>query len=148
MNNEVVILMAEDDAGHAELIRRNLARAGIVNNILHFNDGQEIMNFLLQTGDGPIRQVGASYALLLDIRMPKLDGMEVLAKMKADPELRKIPVTMITTTSDPRDVGRCHALGCSNFIAKPAAYEGFINAIRHLGLFLAVVEVPRIDGEN
>ena len=148
MNNEVVILMAEDDPGHAELIRRNLERGGIVNRILHFNDGQEIIDYLYKRGDGPVRQSGASYVLLLDIRMPKLDGLEVLAQMKTDPELRKIPVTMITTSNDPRDVGRCHALGCSNFIAKPAAYEGFINAIRHLGLFLAVVEVPRIDGEN
>jgi CheY-like chemotaxis protein len=148
MNNEVVILMAEDDPGHAELIRRNLERGGIVNRILHFNDGQEIIDYLYKRGDGPVRQSGASYVLLLDIRMPKLDGLEVLAQMKTDPELRKIPVTMITTSNDPRDVERCYALGCSSYIVKPSAFDGFIHAIRHLGLFLAVMEVPRTGGEN
>lgn len=142
MNNEVVILIAEDDEGHAGLIRRNLERSGIVNQLLRFKDGQEIMDYLLRKGDGPKRQSGTACILLLDIRMPKLDGTEVLAQMKADPELRKIPVIMITTTDDPREVERCHALGCSNYITKPVEYDRFVNAIRQLGLFLAVVEVP------
>lgn len=148
MNNEVVILIAEDDEGHAGLIRKNLARAGIANELLLFKDGQEIMDFLFRKGDGLKRQSGKAYVLLLDIRMPKLDGVEVLAQVKGDPELRKIPVIMITTTDDPREVEKCHALGCSNYIAKPIDYESFVNAIRQLGLFLAVVEVPKINGGN
>jgi CheY-like chemotaxis protein len=148
MNNEVVILIVEDDEGHAGLIRKNLARAGIVNELLHFKDGQEIIDFLFQKGDGRKRQSGTAYILLLDIRMPKLNGVEVLAEVKADPELRKIPVIMITTTDDPREVENCYALGCSNYIAKPIDYESFVNAIRQLGLFLAVVEVPKINGGN
>lgn len=147
MNQEVVILLAEDDEGHAGLIRKNLTRTGLVNEILHFKDGQEIMDFLLQTGNGCKRQSGAAYVLLLDISMPKLDGVEVLTQMKADPELRKIPVIMITTTDDPKEVERCHALGCSSYITKPVQYESFVNAIRQLGLFLAVVQVPKVDGE-
>jgi CheY-like chemotaxis protein len=86
--------------------------------------------------------------LLLDIRMPKVDGIQVLEQVKADPELRKLPVVMITTTDDPREVERCHSLGCSNYIAKPIDYEKFVNAIRQLGLFLAVVQVPTINGEG
>jgi CheY-like chemotaxis protein len=148
MNKEVVILVAEDDEGHAGLIRKNLARAGIANEILHFKDGQEILDFLHRRGAGPKRLPGAAYVLLLDIRMPKLDGVEVLAQVKADPELRKIPTIMITTTDDPREIERCHALGCSNYITKPVEYERFVNAIRQLGLFLAVVEVPAINGEH
>jgi CheY-like chemotaxis protein len=148
MNNEVVILIAEDDEGHAGLIRKNLARAGIANQLLHFKDGQEIMDFLFRKGDGQKRQSGTAYVLLLDIRMPKIDGVEVLEQVKADPELRKIPVIMITTTDDPREVEKCHALGCSNYIAKPIDYENFVNAIRQLGLFLAVVEVPKVNGGN
>ncbi|MEI7636540.1 MAG: response regulator [Syntrophus sp. (in: bacteria)] len=146
MNNEVVILIAEDDEGHAGLIRKNLARAGIANELLHFKDGQDIMDFLFRKGDGLKRQSGTAYVLLLDIRMPKLDGVEVLAQVKTNPELRKIPVIMITTTDDPREVEKCHALGCSNYIAKPIEYESFVNAIRQLGLFLAVVEVPKVNG--
>ena len=148
MNNEVVILIAEDDEGHAGLIRKNLVRAGIANEMLHFKDGQEIMDFMLRKGDGPKQKSGTAYVLLLDIQMPRLDGMEVLAQMKANPELRKIPVIMITTSDDPREVEKCHALGCNNYIVKPIDYENFMNAVRQLGLFLAVVEVPKINGDN
>ena len=146
MNNEVVILIAEDDEGHAGLIRKNLVRAGIANEMLHFKDGQEIMDFMLRKGDGPKQKSGTAYVLLLDIQMPRLDGMEVLAQMKANPELRKIPVIMITTSDDPREVEKCHALGCNNYIVKPIDYENFMNAVRQLGLFLAVVEVPELNG--
>jgi CheY-like chemotaxis protein len=80
--------------------------------------------------------------------MPKVDGLEVLERVKEDPELCKLPVIMITTTDDPREVERCHALGCSNYIAKPIDYDNFVHAIRHLGLFLNVVQVPKINGEQ
>ncbi len=146
MKQEVIILIAEDDEGHAHLIRKNLSRAGIANDIIHFKDGQEVVDFLFCLGDGPHRKPGAAYVLLLDIRMPKLDGTEVLERLKADTELRKIPVVMITTTDDPREVERCHIIGCSNYITKPIEYEAFVNAIRQLGLFLTVVQVPRING--
>ena len=85
---------------------------------------------------------------MLDIRMPKVDGVEVLRQLKQDPELTKIPVTMITTTDDPREVEECHLLGCSNYITKPVDYNKFVEVIRQLGLFLLVVEVPKINGES
>ena len=146
MNQDVIILVAEDDEGHAGLIRKNLARAGIANQLLHFKDGQAIVDFLFKQGEGLQRQLGVPYVLLLDIRMPKLDGTEVLKLIKADEELRKMPVIMITTTDDPRDVEKCHAIGCSNYITKPVDYDAFVNAIRQLGLFLAVVQVPALHG--
>ncbi len=148
MNQDVIILVAEDDEGHAGLIRKNLARAGIANQLLHFKDGQAIVDFLFRLGEGPHRQIGVPYVLLLDIRMPKLDGTEVLKLLKADEELRKIPVIMITTTDDPREVEKCHAIGCSNYITKPVDYDAFVNAIRQLGLFLAVVQVPAVHGTH
>jgi CheY-like chemotaxis protein len=146
MNTGVVILIAEDDAGHASLIKKNLKRAGISNEIIHFKDGQETLDFLLRRDEGPHRVSGTGYLLLLDIRMPKVDGVEVLQQIKQDKELRKIPVIMITTTDDPREVEHCHSLGCSNYIAKPIDYDKFVESIRQLGLFLAVVEVPKING--
>lgn len=148
MRNDVVILMAEDDEGHAGLIRKNLKRAGVINTILHFKDGQEILDYLFQQGDGPHRRPGTPLMLLLDIRMPKVDGVQVLERVKTDPELRKLPVIMITTTDDPREVERCHALGCGSYIAKPVDYDSFVNAVRQLGLFLAVVQVPKINGNH
>lgn len=144
-NQDMVILLAEDDEGHAGLIRKNLKRAGIVNPVKHFKDGQAVLDFLFHEGEGPWREAGAAYILLLDIRMPRLDGIEVLARIKADPELRKMPVIMVTTTDDPRDVARCHDLGCSNYVTKPVDYDKFVTAIRNLGLFLSVVQVPEID---
>lgn len=147
MKKEVVILIAEDDEGHASLIRKNLKRAGVSNEIQHFKDGQETLDFLMDTNNGHHRQSGTAYLLLLDIRMPKVDGVEVLRQIKDDEELRKMPVIMITTTDDPREVENCHRLGCSNYITKPIDYEKFVESIRQLGLFLMVVEVPTINGE-
>jgi CheY-like chemotaxis protein len=146
MTHEVVILIADDDAGHARLIEKNLRRAGLHNPVLRFENGQDILDFLAQPGQGPKRQQDASYLLLLDIRMPKVDGVEVLRRLKADPELRKLPVIMLTTTDDPREVARCHDLGCNNYIVKPVDYERFAQAINHLGLFISLVQVPEIGG--
>ena len=145
MNKEVVILVADDDEGHAGLIQKNLGRAGIANEILRFKDGQEIVDFLFLRSNGPQRKPGEAYILLLDIRMPKIDGTEVLLRVKADPRLQQMPVIMITTTDDPREVAHCHALGCNSYITKPVEYDDFVNAIRQLGLFLAVVQVPPVS---
>jgi len=147
MNPEVIILVAEDDEGHAGLIRKNLCRAGITNEILHFCDGQEILDFLFGHAGVSHMQPGKSYILLLDICMPKVDGIEVLRQIKSDPELKKLPVIIITTTDDPDEIDRCHKLGCNNYLTKPVDYEEFVRAVRQLGLFLSAVELPRI-GED
>jgi CheY-like chemotaxis protein len=147
MTRDVIILIADDDAGHARLIEKNLSRAGLANKILRFEDGQQILDFLFERGDGPKRSSEAAYFILLDIRMPKVDGVEVLRQLKADPELRKIPVSMLTTTDDPREVERCHVLGCNNYIVKPVDYDKFSEAIRQLGLFVSLVQVPEIHSQ-
>ena len=146
MNESVTIIIAEDDMGHATLIQRNLEKAGIRNKFIHFKNGQETMDFLFRSGEGPHRGKDTSYLLLLDIKMPKVGGVEVLKKIKEDRELCKIPVIMLTTTDDPREVEKCHALGCSNYLVKPVEYPLFIETIKQLGLFLMVVEVPKING--
>jgi len=148
MQKEMVILIAEDDMGHAALIEKNLRRAGITNDILHFKDGEEILGFLFQKTEELHLEYGMPYLLLLDINMPRVDGVEVLKQVKQDERLKKMPVIMITTTDDPREVQRCHDLGCSNYIAKPIDYDKFVQAIRQLGLFLMVVEVPKINGQG
>lgn len=147
MKDEIIILIAEDDIGHATLIKKNLRRSGITNQILHFKDGEEILNFLFCKGDGCHRKTGTPYLLLLDIRMPKISGIEVLRRIKQDQVLHSMPVIILTTTDDPNEVEKCHLLGCNNYITKPIDYDKFVTAIRQLGFFLTVVEVPRIDGE-
>ena len=146
MTKEVVILIADDDAGHARLIEKNLLRGGLHNSVLRFEDGPDILDFLFLRG-GRKRETDTPYLLLLDIRMPKVDGIEVLRQVKADPELRRLPVSMLTTTDDPREVARCHELGCSNYLVKPVDYEKFSEAIKQLGLFISLVQVPEINGK-
>jgi CheY-like chemotaxis protein len=145
---QVNLIIAEDDEGHASLIMKNLKRAGFKNNFLHFRDGQEVLDFLFMRGKGAHRVPGKSYLLLLDIRMPKVDGIEVLRQIKEDHKLSKMPVVMVTTTDDPHEVEQCHRLGCNVYITKPVDCDNFTDAIKKLGLFLTVVKVPIINGTD
>lgn len=147
MNDDVIILLAEDDEGHALLVKRNLERAGMSNPILVFEDGQTVLDFLFHSDEGPSKARSSRFILLLDIRMPKVDGIEVLRKAKSDKRLRMIPVVMVTTTDDPQEVQRCHKLGCNAYVAKPVDYKRFVYVIQQLGLFLSIMEVPNLDAE-
>ena len=138
----VTILMAEDDEGHATLIRSSLARSGVINPIVHFHDGQEILDFLRGGREGP--QPGESYLLLLDIQMPKVDGVEVLRELKSDPVLKNIPVIMLTTTDDPREVQNCYELGCNLYITKPVDFQEFMKRLASLGMLIQVVVVTPV----
>lgn len=146
MAREVTILVADDDAGHALLIEKNLQRTGLNNPLLRFENGQSLLDFLFQRGSGPHREPLTPYLLLLDIRMPKVDGVEVLRRVKADSQLRKLPVTMLTTTDDPREISHCYDLGCGHYIVKPVNYERFSEAVKQFGMFASLVQIPEIDG--
>jgi CheY-like chemotaxis protein len=135
------ILIVDDDEGHAILIRENLEAAGLRNPIEHFRDGQAILDFFAQRPHGSQE----SFIVLLDIRMPKIDGIEVLRRLKADPEMSKLPIIMLTTTDDSREVERCYELGCNVYIQKPVDYDRFAEAIRRLGLFMSLVLVPNMN---
>ena len=148
MEEDVVILIAEDEEGHALLIKKNLLRAGITNQITRFRDGARLLDFLYQRGEPPHRQQGCSYLLLLDRRMPRVDGVEVLRELKGQDEYKLLPIIVITTTDDPREIQECHRLGCNNYITKPVDYNKFVEAIRKLGLFLKVVQVPETGSES
>lgn len=139
MKNLPTILIVDDDEGHAILIRENLESAGMLNRIEHFRDGQAVLDFFAKR-PAPIE----SYVVLLDIRMPKVDGIEVLRRLRADSELKALPIIMLTTTDDVRDVRRCHQLGCSGYIQKPVDYDRFAEAIRRIGLFVPLLLVPEV----
>jgi CheY-like chemotaxis protein len=141
MNPIPTILIVDDDEGHAILIRENLEAAGLSNHIEHFRDGQALLDYFFQ---GRPNQ-SHTYLILLDIRMPKVDGIEVLRRLKADPEYRKLSVIMLTTTDDTREVERCHQLGCSVYIQKPVDYERFAEAIRRLGLIVPLLLLPPVS---
>ena len=141
-SDPLVILLAEDDDGHAQLIQRNLKRAGVANEVVRTHDGQEALDFLYFKGAYAGRPERAPVLMLLDINMPRVDGIEVLKAIKADPALAQIPTLMLTTTDDPREVERCYQLGCSVYITKPVKYEDFVEAITRLGMFLEIIKVP------
>jgi CheY-like chemotaxis protein len=146
MKKEFSIIVAEDDAGHFTLIQKNLFRMGFRSRILHFTDGQQTLDYLFRQGQGPHRDYDKSYLLLLDIRMPKVDGIEVLRQVKADPDLRNIPVIMLTTSDEEQSIQRCRELGCSDYVVKPLDIPNFIQAIHKVGLslLLSVVEMAGI----
>jgi CheY-like chemotaxis protein len=130
------ILIVDDDEGHAILVRDNLVAAGLRNQIEHFYDGQAVLDFFFNPSASRRSARNQVYLVLLDIRMPKVDGTEVLRRLKADPGLRKMPVVVLTTTDDAREVERCLELGCNVYIQKPVDYDKFAEAIQRLGLFI------------
>lgn len=142
LRDKLLIVMAEDDDGHARLIQRNLRRAGVKNDIHHVRDGQEALDFIRGEGPHAGHVPQQPLLVLLDINMPRLDGVGVLRALKADPATARIPVIILSTTDDPREVARCYALSCNVYVTKPVEYEPFVEAIQRLGLFLQIVQAP------
>ena len=141
----VSIVMVEDDEGHATLIERNIRRAGVNNPIIPFADGTAALDFLLgEDGTGAIH-AGHSLLILLDLNLPDMTGVDILAKIKGNMHLKRSPVVVLTTTDDQREIQRCYDLGANVYITKPVDYEGFANAIRQLGLFFSVMQVPTTE---
>jgi len=141
MNLIPEIILADDDDGHAELIRRNLVRSGVVNQIIRVVDGQDALDFIRREGIYSDKPPVASFLLLLDINMPRVDGIQVLKELKQDHRWRSSPIIMLTTTDDPGEIDRCYEAGCNVYLTKPVTPEGFIEAIKRLGLFLQIIQV-------
>lgn len=138
----VTIIMIEDDEGHARLIEKNIRRAGVNNQIVPFANGTDALTFLFgPDGSGEV-SIGRSLLILLDLNLPDMTGIEILEKVKANPHTRLTPVVVLTTTDDAREIQRCYDLGANVYITKPVNYDGFANAIRQLGLFFSVMQVP------
>jgi len=139
----VSIVMIEDDEGHARLILKNIRRAGITNPVHHFLDGTTGLEFLINDARGPARNGPA--LVLLDLNLPDMSGIDILARIKGTEELRRTPVVVLTTTDDKVEIQRCYDLGCNVYITKPVNYENFADAVRQLGLFLSVIQIPDLD---
>jgi CheY-like chemotaxis protein len=138
---EMIILIAEDDDGHAELIKEGLEDHGINNKIIRFTNGEEVWNFLSKTDNDHYRDKNKNYLLLLDINMPKMNGVEVLKNIKSDEELKEIPIVMLTTTDDPREVEECYKNGCNIYITKPVEFNKFTETLKRLSLFIQIVKI-------
>lgn len=138
----VTILLVEDDAGHARLIEKNLQRANIANAILKLYNGRQAVDFLFSEGEYSGKKVPSPLLVLLDLNLPVLTGHQVLKRMKEDPRTRRIPVIILTTSEDSREVHKCYEMGCNVFITKPVDYDQFTEAVRKIGLFMSIVQIP------
>jgi CheY-like chemotaxis protein len=142
MSQAVTIVMIEDDDGHARLIERNIRRAGVNNDILPFADGSSAIDELFGAdGTGTVSR-GRPLLILLDLNLPDMSGIDVLKRIKENEHLKRSPVVVLTTTDDTVEIQRCYDLGCNVYITKPVNYESFAHAIRQLGLFFSVIQVP------
>lgn len=138
----VTIIMVEDDEGHARLIEKNIRRAGVNNELIAFVDGMSALDFLLgPDGSGEV-SARRQLLVLLDLNLPDMAGVDVLRKIKSNIHLKRTPVVVLTTTDDMREIQNCYDLGANVYITKPVNYDGFSNAIRQLGLFFSVIQVP------
>ncbi|MHC5061776.1 MAG: response regulator [Planctomycetota bacterium] len=145
MNNEDVVLIAGHDKKYFELIRKNLLRAGIRNEIVHLADGRQLLDFLFDTA----KESGAEhnyneFILFLDLSTPEVSGLEVLREINQHTNLKKIPVIILTSINDPDVIDQCHYLDCSTYIVKPAEHEDLEETIQTIGRFLSVVQIPSI----
>jgi len=142
MSMPVTIVMIEDDEGHARLIERNIRRSGVNNQILPFTNGTAATRYLFGGDGSGFDHKGEALLILLDLNLPDMTGIEILRKIKENKYLKSTPVVVLTTTDDSMEINRCYELGCNVYITKTVNYDSFANAIRQLGLFFSVIQVP------
>src|ERR1700690_4571029 len=143
MSTPVSIIMIEDDGGHARLIERNIRRSGVNNRILPFTNGTDAVRYLFGSDGSGIDHKDEALLILLDLNLLDMSGIEILRRVKENKYLKCAPVVILTTTDDAQEIKRCYELGCNVYITKPGNYESFANAIRQLGLFFSVIQVPQ-----
>ena len=142
MSQPVTIIMIEDDEGHARLIERNIRRSGVNNEVVPFTNGTAALSYLLGSDGSGLDRKGEALLILLDLNLPDMTGIDILRRVKQNKYLKCTPVVVLTTTDDQLEIKRCYELGCNVYITKPVNYESFANAIRQLGLFFSVIQVP------
>ena len=136
------ILLVEDSLNDVELTLTALAENHLANEVVVVNDGQEALDYLYRRGKYKLRFGGNPVLVLLDIKLPKVDGLEVLQRMREDPELKMVPVVMLTSSREEQDIIRSYKIGVNAYVVKPVEFHDFVRAINELGLFWAVINQP------
>ena len=143
MNSEIEILLIEDSPNDAEMTIRALRKNNIANKVTHLHDGAQALDFIFGTGEYNGRNINNKpKVILLDLKMPKVDGIEVLRKVKANEQTKTIPVVVLTSSKEDPDVKTCYELGANSYIVKPVGFENFTKAISELGLYWMLLNQP------
>lgn len=145
-NTEIEILLVEDNTNDAELTIRALHKKNIANSIIHLKDGASALDFLFGKGDFEHRNINNKpRIILLDLKMPKVDGLEVLRMIKTDEFTKRIPVVVLTSSRENPDIERAYSLGANSYIVKPVDFEGFSKAISELGFYWLLLNQPPVE---
>lgn len=139
------IVLAEDSVNDKDLALAALAESGLANEVVWLENGQLVLDYLFYEGAYATRREGRPAVLLLDLKMPKVDGLEVLERIKKDPHLRTLPVVMLTSSREEQDVIRSYGLGVNAYVVKPVSFPDFVTALKEIGLFWAVLNQPPPD---
>lgn len=142
-NKEIEIILVEDNLDDATLIIRALKKNNLANNLVHLKDGVEALDFLF--GIGEYNNDGLHInpkLMLLDLKMPRVNGLEVLKKVKEDPKTKSIPVVVLTSSAEDPDIKKCYELGANSYIVKPVEFDSFIKAVSELGLYWLIRNYP------
>ncbi|KAF0189081.1 MAG: hypothetical protein FD168_1300 [Desulfobulbaceae bacterium] len=133
------ILLAEDNPNDVELTIEALTEHNLANNVAVVNDGVEVMEYLRYEGKYKERKKGMPAVLLLDIKMPRMDGIEVLRSIRSDDHFKMLPVVMLTSSREEPDLKKCYELGVNAYVVKPVNFKDFIDAVQHIGIFWALL---------
>jgi CheY-like chemotaxis protein len=142
------ILLAEDNPRDAELALAAMEEQHISDNVVLCHDGAEVLDYLYYRGQFKTRLKGNPAVVFLDLKMPKVDGLEVLRTIKADLNLRPIPVVMLTSSREERDLAESYALGANAYVVKPVEFHQFLAAVKELGMFWGLINEPPPEGQN
>jgi two-component system response regulator len=146
MNSLKRILLVEDSLRDAELVLEALIESHLANEVVHVRDGADALDYLYRRGEFAGRSNGQPAVVLLDLKMPKVDGLEVLRQIKSDPALKVIPVLMMTSSREEQDLLKSYQLGVNAYIVKPVQFHEFVDAVKHIGAFWAVINEPPPEG--
>jgi two-component system response regulator len=144
-NSEVEIILVEDNPNDAEMTIRALKKNNLANKLVYLKDGEEALAFIFATGIYAGRNIeNKPKVILLDLKMPKVDGIDVLRKLKADDRTKSIPVVMLTSSKEDPDIRVCYSLGVNSYIVKPVGFDHFMEAVSGLGMYWMLMnEAPR-----
>lgn len=136
------VLLVEDDPRDVELTLAALDEHNLANEVLVVNDGEAAMDYLYRRGSFRMRSAGNPVAVMLDLKLPKLDGLEVLRRIRSDEALRMIPVVMLTSSREERDLMESYKVGVNAYVVKPIDFHEFVSAVKEIGLFWGIVNEP------